>query len=74
MRTVLQPLHSVLPLRFVEALALNDVFLNQTPEAFAAVEKMLDAQELEFERGWKLSLENDGIKIRNLLFSLLLEK
>lgn len=70
MRTVLQPLHSVLPLRFVEALALNDVFLNQTPEAFAAVEKMLDAQELEFERGWKLSLENDGIKIRRTLRSV----
>jgi DNA gyrase subunit B len=64
MRNVLQPMQSIMPLRFIEALALNN-FGN-----FSAVEKMLDAQELEFERGWKVSADDAGIKIMRTLRSV----
>ena len=70
MRNVLHPLSSVIPLRFVEALALNNVFENENAETYAAAEKMLDAQELEFERGWKISSDLEGLKITRTLRSV----
>ncbi|MDE6478232.1 MAG: DNA gyrase subunit B, partial [Alphaproteobacteria bacterium] len=62
--------HHVKPLRFVEALALNRVFDNETPENLDAAAKMLDAQELEFERGWTVSADSAGITITRTLRSV----
>jgi len=70
MKNNLQPLNHIMPLRFIEALALNRVFENETAENFAAAENMLDNEELEFERGWKISSDNDGIKITRTLRSV----
>jgi DNA gyrase subunit B len=70
MKNILQLLSTIIPIRFVEALALNNVFGNETAESYAAVEKMLDSQELEFERGWKLSNDLEGIKITRTLRSV----
>lgn len=66
----MQPLNHIIPLRFVEALALNGVFDNETHENFAAAAQMLDAQELEFERGWKISADVFGITITRTLRSV----
>ena len=63
MKNNLQPLNHIMPLRFIEALALNRVFEEENATNFAAAENMLDNEELEFERGWKISSDNDGIKI-----------
>ena len=70
MRNILQSLNSVMPIRFIEALALNNVFTNETTDAFTATEKMLDSQELEFERGWKISGDLTGIRISRTLRSV----
>jgi len=70
MKNNLQPLNHIMPLRFIEALALNKVFENETAENFAAAENMLDNEELEFERGWKISSDADGIKITRTLRSV----
>jgi len=70
MKNNLQPLNHIVPLRFIEALALNKVFENESPENFAAAEKMLDNEELEFERGWKISADLSGIKITRTLRSV----
>ena len=70
MKNNLQSLSHVMPLRFIEALALNKVFENESAENFAAAEHMLDAEELEFERGWKISADTDGIKITRTLRSV----
>ena len=70
MRNTLQGLNHIIPLRFVEALALNNVFGNETAETFAAAEKMLDSQELEFERGWKITSDAFGIHITRTLRSV----
>jgi len=70
MKNNLQPLNHIMPLRFIEALALNKVFENENAENFAAAENMLDNEELEFERGWKISSDLDGIKITRTLRSV----
>ena len=70
MRNVLQPLNHIMPLRFVEALALNRVFDSESPENCAAAAKMLDAQELEFERGWNVTAGESGITITRTLRSV----
>ena len=70
MKTNLQSLNHIMPLRFIEALALNKVFEDETSENFAAAERMLDNEELEFERGWKISSDNEGIKITRTLRSV----
>jgi len=70
MRNVLQPLNHVMPLRFIESLALNRVFDSESPENCAAAAKMLDAQELEFERGWNVSANDAGITITRTLRSV----
>ncbi len=70
MKNNLQSLNHIMPLRFIEALALNKVFENESTENFAAAENMLDNEELEFERGWKISSDNDGIKITRTLRSV----
>ncbi|MBN1325023.1 MAG: DNA topoisomerase (ATP-hydrolyzing) subunit B [Alphaproteobacteria bacterium] len=70
MRNVLQPLSNIIPLRFIEVLALNNIFGNENADGYTAVEKMLDAQELEFERGWKVSSDLEGIKITRTLRSV----
>ena len=70
MRNTLQALNHVMPLRFIEALALNGALESETPENFASVAKMLDAQELEFERGWHVSSDESGIIITRTLRSV----
>ena len=70
MKTNLQALNHIMPLRFIEALALNKVFESENPENFAAAENMLDNEELEFERGWKISSDIEGIKITRTLRSV----
>ena len=70
MRNVLQPLNHVMPLRFVESLALNRMFDNESPENCAATASMLDAQELEFERGWHVVANESGITITRTLRSV----
>ncbi len=70
MRNILQPLNHIMPLRFVEALALNGAFENESATVFENVQKMLDAQELEFERGWKVSANENGIEIERTLRSV----
>ena len=70
MRNVLQPLNHIMPLRFVEALALNRVFDSESAENCAAAAKMLDAQELEFERGWHVAANDVGITITRTLRSV----
>ena len=70
MKSNLQPLNHIMPLRFIEALALNRVFESETAENFAAAENMLDNEELEFERGWKISSDAEGIKITRTLRSV----
>jgi len=70
MKNNLQSLNHIMPLRFIEALALNKVFENESAENFTAAEHMLDNEELEFERGWKISSDADGIKITRTLRSV----
>ncbi len=70
MKTVLQPLHSIAPLRFIEALALNNCLSANVNASLSNVEKFLDAGELEFERGWKVSCSNNGIEILRTLRSV----
>jgi len=70
MKNNLQSLNHIMPLRFIEALALNKVFENENQENFAAAENMLDNEELEFERGWKISSDIEGIKITRTLRSV----
>ena len=70
MRNTLQSLSHVMPLRFIEALALNRVFEDESEANLAAVAHMLDAQELEFERGWKVTADPAGIMITRTLRSV----
>jgi DNA gyrase subunit B len=70
MRNTLQALNHVMPLRFIEALALNGALENESQENFAATAKMLDAEELEFERGWKVFSDASGITITRTLRSV----
>ncbi len=70
MKSNLQALNHIMPLRFVEALALNKVFEEESAANFAAAENMLDNEELEFERGWKITSDIDGIKISRTLRSV----
>ena len=70
MKNNLQSLNHIMPLRFIEALALNKVFEEESPENFTAAENMLDNEELEFERGWKISSDIEGIKITRTLRSV----
>lgn len=70
MRNVLQPLNHIMPLRFIESLALNRVFDDESADNCAAAAKMLDAQELEFERGWKVVANDAGVTITRTLRSV----
>ncbi|MDR0967325.1 MAG: DNA topoisomerase (ATP-hydrolyzing) subunit B [Rickettsiales bacterium] len=65
MREVLQPLSSVIPLRFIEALALNNF------NDFDAAQKFLDAGELDFECGWKIENTDAGIVVSRTLRGVL---
>lgn len=70
MQNTLQALGHIMPLRFIEALALNGAFDNENADAFAATQKLLDAQELEFERGWRVFGDDSGITITRTLRSV----
>ena len=70
MRNTLQALNHIMPLRFIEALALHNVFEDESEENLAAAARMLDAEELEFERGWKVTSDPSGIQITRTLRSV----
>lgn len=73
MKNILQPLGNIVPLRFVEALALNGklgIMNSESEIDFSETEKMLDSQELEFERGWKIAADGAGIRIERVLRSV----
>jgi DNA gyrase subunit B len=73
LKSVLSPLSGVLPLRFIEALALNGCLEpgGGNSGKYKSVEKILDAQELEFERGWKVAAASNGdIEITRTLRSV----
>ncbi|MGI5845984.1 MAG: DNA topoisomerase (ATP-hydrolyzing) subunit B [Alphaproteobacteria bacterium] len=70
MKQILQPLSSIMPLRFIEALALNDSLAANESASLSNVEKFLDSQELEFERGWKVFKDESGIEISRTLRSV----
>lgn len=68
MKTIFGPMHNIMPLRFIEALALNNAFENDN--TFSDVAKMLDSQEMEFERGWNVKKTDAGIEISRTLRSV----
>ncbi|MBR1380543.1 MAG: DNA topoisomerase (ATP-hydrolyzing) subunit B [Alphaproteobacteria bacterium] len=70
MRNLLQPLNHIMPLRFIESMALNGVFDNENETTFANTARMLDAQELEFERGWHITSDDSGITVTRTLRSV----
>ncbi len=70
MRNILQALNHIMPLRFIEALALNKVLEDETQENMNAAANMLDNEELEFERGWKISADDSGIVVTRTLRSV----
>ncbi|MCL1902663.1 MAG: toprim domain-containing protein, partial [Alphaproteobacteria bacterium] len=71
-KNILSPLSNTVPLRFVEALALtgNLSQLTMNNEQLTIVEKLLDSQELDFEKGWKVSRDDNGITITRTLRSV----
>jgi DNA gyrase subunit B len=73
MRSILQPLSPAMPLRFIEALALSGALGGGGREpgtGLTDVQKFLDDQELEFERGWNVSYDSRGIEISRTLRSV----
>lgn len=70
MKNVFAPLSHVMPLRFIEALALNRVFDEESEANLAAAAHMLDEEELEFERGWRITADDAGIMITRTLRSV----
>lgn len=68
MKNILSPLSSVMPLRFVEALALAGIFSDNPDFSMAA--QILDAAEHESERGWKISKENGDIVVERTVRSV----
>lgn len=68
MKNILNPISNLVPIRFIEAMALNGLFDgNNSNDVFEAIERMLDNQELPFERGWKLISDLEGIKLTRTL-------
>jgi DNA gyrase subunit B len=67
-KNILQPLSSVMPVRFVEALALSGC-LSGTPD-FMLAGQILDSNEHESERGWKVSAISDGISVARTVRSV----
>ena len=70
MRNTLQGLNHIIPLRFIEALALNGVLDNSSDENMRNASNMLDNEELEFERGWKILSDASGITVTRTLRSV----
>ncbi|MDR0804063.1 MAG: DNA topoisomerase (ATP-hydrolyzing) subunit B [Rickettsiales bacterium] len=66
-KTILSPMVSVMPIRFIEALALTGILTGGTD--YARAERILDSGEHESERGWKISY-NGGIVIERTLRSV----
>ncbi|MCL2017595.1 MAG: DNA topoisomerase (ATP-hydrolyzing) subunit B [Alphaproteobacteria bacterium] len=66
-KNILSPLSDIMPMRFIEALALSSALRSQKAESkeqrakLDFVEKLLDSQEMEFERGWKVSESMGGL-------------
>jgi DNA gyrase subunit B len=80
-KTILSPLSNAMPIRFIEALALNGALGRDALPArpiedgsasrpYQRVEKMLDSQELDFEKGWKVSGDANGITVTRTLRSV----
>ncbi|MCL2369427.1 MAG: DNA topoisomerase (ATP-hydrolyzing) subunit B [Alphaproteobacteria bacterium] len=59
-KNILMPLSGIMPLRFIEAIMLSD----KNPDR---IEKLLNSQEMEFERGWTCKSDATGITISRTL-------
>ncbi|MDR2269104.1 MAG: DNA topoisomerase (ATP-hydrolyzing) subunit B [Rickettsiales bacterium] len=68
MKNILQPISTIMPIRFVEALALSGC-LSGTPD-YALAGRILDAGEHESERGWKVFGADDGISVKRTIRSV----
>jgi DNA gyrase subunit B len=67
-KNILSPLVAVMPVKFAEALALAGAFGSNPDLAQAA--RILDSQEHESEKGWKVSQTEAGIEIERTLRSV----
>ena len=68
MKNILQPMVSIMPVRFVEALALSGCLSDSFN--FELASQILDANEHESERGWKVSRTDEGILIERIVRSV----
>jgi len=68
MKNILTPLDGILPLRFIEALALSGCFGEKLNYELAG--KILDSVEHESEKGWKVAKVEDGIEIKRTVRSV----
>ena len=68
MRNILTPMQSVLPIKFIEALALSGLLSGGDNYALAA--NILDSVEHESEKGWKVSKSDFGIVIERTVRSV----
>ena len=68
-KTILSPLSSIMPIRFIEGCALNNCLVGENC-ATDGVEQMLDSGELDFEKGWKVARDASGINIMRTLRSV----
>jgi DNA gyrase subunit B len=69
-KTVLSAFAGIMPIRYVEALALSGCLDGDAPTAdkMAHAARILDGGELEFERGWRVDFDSDaGITVSRLL-------
>jgi DNA gyrase subunit B len=67
-KNILIPMANIMPIRFVEALALAGI-LSDRPD-YAQAGRILDNQEHESERGWKVSKTDEGILIERVVRSV----
>ena len=68
MKNILQPMSSIVPVKFVEALALSGCLSGKCE--YAPAGKILDSSEHESERGWKVSESAEGILIERTVRSV----
>ncbi|MDR2770099.1 MAG: DNA gyrase subunit B, partial [Rickettsiales bacterium] len=68
MKGILSPMTAIMPIKFVEALALAGV-LSDRPD-YALAGNILDSTEHESERGWNVSGSGDGVLVERTVRSV----
>ena len=68
MKNILHPMTTIMPIRFVEALALSGC-LSDKPDCGLAA-RMLDSAEHESERGWRVTKTDDGFALERTVRSV----